>query len=76
MNATSGVYVKWALKTFPATYLIDWVPSTNDPKTGGHLDAPLPPGQKLTDGAIWIQTVSVGQDADLDQWVKVNVHVP
>ncbi len=46
-NATAGVYVKWALKTFPATYLIDWVPSTNDPQTGGYLDAPVPPGSTL-----------------------------
>lgn len=76
-NATPGVYVKWAKKTNPESYLIDWVPSTTAPNSGGYLDAALPVGSTLYDRGIWVvKTVAVGQDADGDQWVKVNIKMP
>jgi len=77
-NAKQGAHVKWAKKTNPESNLIDWVPSTNDPNTGGHLDAPVPIGSTLQDGGILITAKSVGQDTDgtFDKWIRVDVTVP
>lgn len=77
--ATPGLYVKWAKKTNAESYLIDWVPSTNNPSTGGYLDAPIPitsPYSRLPDGRIVIKPKARGQDGNGDQWITVDVTLP
>ncbi len=65
-------------------FLIDWVPSTNDPSAAGYLDAPVPvtsPLSTLDDPhgssgpKIKITPKSIGQDTN-GKWIKVDVTVP